>query len=134
MIFKSRWQNWKSDSPTQAGAISVNGTYGTSPHGNLKLETLAPPNPGESPKWVDSEIYECLLNGQAVLIWSKTINEWLFWVLGDQETKSVHLRFSNTCTYTLEEIDLMVRAKWGPQQLQIAHKFKRELGGKIVEP
>jgi hypothetical protein len=83
--------------------------------------------------WDDSWILETMRSGGRVLIWSKVLGEWVFWVRDETESERIAESHPSLVTYTAREIWTMVRERWCERRLRLAHKTKKLLGGRVVQ-
>lgn len=77
------------------------------------------------------EIESAIHRGQTVRLWSKTLNDWVYWVFGEDEKRRLQSRKSEAVIYTLNELTNLIRAETSPENLNTLHLAKKVLGGTV---
>jgi hypothetical protein len=132
----------KNDRSGNIPISTVIGTFGTSvPRGVSKTKSFeildsSSPFPGNDvrsllQKWDCQLIWDSIHSGKLVRIWSRTLNEWIYWVYGETQKEEVARIYPETIVYTLDEIAALISQKVTQEGLRKLHEIKRILGGQL---
>lgn len=94
------------------------------------LPPACPPDQHFLP-WNDDQVHQALAAGGLVWVWSRTLDEWVIWVLGERERAAANERHPYHAVYSLDELRMMTRERWTPEYLRMMHQAKRIHGGRF---
>jgi|GEM_PF-2892589 len=83
--------------------------------------------------WDHQKVWDTLLRGIPVKIWSVVLGEWIFWVRDTKVAEKTATKYPGIPIYTLQELKIMTQTKWTREYLQKMHLNKSVLGATLVE-
>ena len=97
-----------------------------------KIRIDCPPGPGTLLSWDSEFISAAMKEGHVVPIWSTVLVDWCLWVKGETEREQVIARYPGAAVYTVRELEIMTRLRWGIEQLQACHETKKVFPGASI--